>query len=116
MKSNFLTYNEQNQHFNIGNGNFPLLLEYVSTLDLSLYQHKPFESTEDGIRDVVSRTVSDIFGRTYAKIELPYDEFKALSDEYIKAMKLSADGMELKYIPVVIKSNNFKISIVRKIQ
>jgi hypothetical protein len=107
-KNNFLTYNQKHQHFNVGNGSFPLLLEYLNALDLSKYQHPPFESTKEGIGDVVKKAHSDFFGKTYAQIKLPYSEFKLLADEYMKVMKLSG---ELNYIPVVIKSNDYKISI-----
>lgn len=107
-KNNFLTYNQKNQHFNIGNGNFPLLSAYLNTLDISQYQHEPFISDDKGVRTVVEKSVKDFFNRTYAQIKLPYDKFKPLADEYVKAVKL---GGEPNYIPVVIKSNNYKIGI-----
>jgi hypothetical protein len=109
MKSKFQTYNTKKQHLNIKKDNFPLLLKYLDTLDTSSYHDKPFESTDAGIQEVVTRVVNDIFNRPYQKIVLPYTEFKPLADEFAKGIKLT--GGEPNYIPVVIRSNGYVISI-----
>lgn len=103
----FQTYNPKGQHFNISGKDFPKLLAYLDSLDTSIYD-SPEKKSGDRVRDIVHKTVNEFFSRPHAKIELPYNDFKPLADEYARVFKVNG---EPNYIPVIIKSNGRKISI-----